>query len=378
MRNGETMTEERKKAGAGIYLAGILMVAGTGFAVMHFTGSRATQLAQARETIEAEASRGPRVEVVAAREGPSSRDVTLLGDAKPFSSTTLFAKVSGYLKAVHVDRGDMVKAGQVIAELESAELESQYSSAVADREQKQRIAARAKELLARGSVAQQSAEQALTNLRQAEESVKNFATMRAYQVLRAPFDGTVTARFADPGALLQAATTNQTGSLPLMTISDNSKLRVGAYVEQRDVASVGVGTPAVIVDASNPERRIEAKISRTAGVLDPRTRTLFVEIDVDNRDGFLLPGSFAYVTLKLPLKSYPQVPVQALVQRNGQQVVGVTSEAGEIKFRPVKVASTDGARVNIAEGVAVGERIAIHVPSELADGAKIRPVPVNR
>lgn len=378
MRDGEAMTEERKKAGFGVYLLGFVAVAGAAYSVIYFTGNHATQLASARETVEAEANRGPRVEVITARQGPTVREITLLGDAKPFTTTTLFAKVSGYIKTIHVDKGDTVKAGQILAEIDSAELESQYSSAVADREQKQRIAARSRELLSRGSVAQQSAEVAETNLRQAQESVKNFAAMRNYQVLRAPFDGTVTGRFADPGALMQAATTNQTSSLPVLTISDNSRLRVGAYVEQRDVAAVQIGGEAVIVDASNPERRVTARISRTAGALDPRTRTLFIEIDVDNREGFLLPGSFAYVTLKVPLQSFTQIPVSALMQRDGKQVVAVSTETGQLKFRPVKVASTDGTRLNIAEGVTNGDRIAVNVPAGLTDGATIRPVLVTR
>jgi RND family efflux transporter MFP subunit len=372
------MTPEQKKTGLGFYATGLIAVAAAGAAVFYFTGNHASHLAQARETVEAEAARGPRVEVFTARPGPTVREVRLLGDAKPFTTTTLFAKVSGYLKSVSVDKGDTVKAGQVLAEIESAELEAQYLSAVADREYKKRLVERARELLQRGIAAQQAADLAETNLRQAEEAVKNFATMRAYQVLRAPFDGTITARFADPGALLQAATTNQTSSLPLLTISDNSKLRVGAYVEQRDAGAIQVGTPADVVDSSNPDRRVAAKISRTAGTLDPRTRTLYVEVDVDNRDNFLLPGSFAYVTIKVPLQSYTQIPVTALLQRNGAQVVGVTTPDGQIKFRPVRLASTDGNFLNISDGIAAGDQVAVNVPASVADGDKVRPVQPRR
>ncbi len=368
------MTDDRKKAGPGLYVLGLIGVASAAVAVFYFTGNQAAHLAQAREAVEAEASLGPRIEVVAARQGPAFREVTLLGDAKPFTTTTMFAKVSGYVKAIHVDKGDQVRAGQVLAEIDSAEIESQYLSAVADREYKQRMVDRARELLQRGIAAQQAADLAETNLRQSQELVKNFEAMRAYQIMRAPFDGTVTARFADPGALMQAATTNQTSSLPLLTISDNSRLRVGAYVEQRDVAAIQVGGPAEIVDSSNSARRVNAKISRTAGTLDPRTRTLFIEVDVDNRDGFLLPGSFAYVTLKVPLQPYTQIPATSLLQRNGAQVVGVTTDAGQIKFRPVKVASTDGSFLNVSEGIAVGDRVAIHVPAGVAEGDKVRPV----
>jgi RND family efflux transporter MFP subunit len=372
------MSETRKKSGPGLYILGVACVAGAAYAVVTFTGGHTAQLASAREAVEAEAAKGPRVEIVTARPGPAVREIKLLADAKPFTSTTLFAKVSGYIKAIHVDKGDTVKAGQILAEIDSAEIESQYLSAIADREYKQRVVARARELLARGSVAQQSADLAESNLRQAEELVKNFAALKAYQVIRAPFDGTVTGRFADPGALMQAATTNQTSSLPVLTISDNSRLRIGAYVEQRDAAAIQIGGAAEIVDASDPARKMSAKISRTAGSLDPRTRTLFIEIDVDNRTGFLLPGSFAYVTIKVPLQPATQVPAAALMQRNGVQMVALSTETGELKFRPVKIASTDGSNVNIAEGVAAGDKVAIYVPASVADGDKIRPVFVNR
>ena len=369
-------SKQRKRAGAGLYLAGFLMVAAAGAVVIYFIHEHAILNAAARSSIEAEAARGPRVQVVTVKEGPRTRDITLLGDAKPFTQTTLFAKVSGYVKAMHVDKGDTVKAGQVLVEIDSAESESQYSSALADLENKRRLYERSKELLARGAAAQQATEQAQTNLRQAEENVKNFAAIKGYQVIRAPFDGTVTARFADPGALLQAATTNQTSALPVVTVSDTSKLRIGVYVEQRDVPAVHVGDPAEVVDASNSDRRVVAKISRSAGSLDPRTRTLFIEIDLDNRDNFLVPGSFANVILHVPLRAYPQVPVAAVVERDSAQVVAVVSETGEVRLRPVKVASTDGVFINIAEGLATGERVAIHLPNEVTDGSKIRPVAV--
>jgi membrane fusion protein, multidrug efflux system len=190
--------------------------------------------------------------------------------------------------------------------------------------------------------------------------------------LKAPFDGTVIARFADPGALMQAATTNQASSLPVMQIADNSKLRVGIYVEQRDVAAIKVGDETEVVDASNPDRRRKAKISRTAGTLDPRTRTLFVEIDVDNSDQFLVPGSFVYVNLRVPVQSYLQIPVTALMQRGGTQQVAVIGPESTLKFRPIKIASTDGAIINVSEGLQVGERVGLNVSNDLAEGAKVR------
>ena len=165
----------------------------------------------ARANCTARRALGPQVSNrVVDDEPPASRDIRLLGDARPYSTATLFAKVSGYLKTVTVDKGDLVQAGQVLAEIEFRRDRRQYASAaLADLENKQQARRSAtRDLLTRGNVSLQAAEQARdTAMRMAEEAVRNLATMRSYEIIRAPFDGTVTARFADPGALLQSATT---------------------------------------------------------------------------------------------------------------------------------------------------------------------------
>jgi RND family efflux transporter MFP subunit len=361
-----------------LYVIGVIVVMGAGGGVYYFGHLRTVQEAQARSALLEEAARGPRVEVATVTAGPATRDIKLLGDAKPWLTSTIFAKISGYIKTVNVDKGDLVKAGDVMAEIDSAETDSQLLAAIADMQNKQRLAARAHSLLNTGAYSPQTEEQAETDLRMAQQTVRNLAAMRSYETLRAPFDGTITGRFADPGALLQGATTNQASSLPVLAITDTSKLRIGIYIEQGDGASVHVGDVAEVRDASNPDRLRTAHLSRTAGSLDPRTRTLYAEVDVDNRDGFLLPGSFAYVTLKVPLTSQPQIPVAALLTRGGTPMVAVPDANGTVHLRSVKVGTTDGIMVNIPEGVAVGERVALNVPNEVVDGSRIRVVTANR
>ncbi len=357
----------------GLYVIGVLLLVGAGIGTLYFMRASSAGLISAKAALEDEAARGPRVVVAPVIKGPEFRQIQLLGDAKPFVTATLFAKVSGYVKSVSVDKGDMVKAGQVIAEIESPELESQYQSAVADLDYKQRLAVRQRELLKSGTFSVQTVEQTEANLRMAQESVRNLNTMRTYQVLRAPFDGTVVARFADPGALMQAATTNQASSLPVIQLADNSKLRIGAYVEQRDVSAVHIGDEVEIVDAANADRKRKAKISRTVGTLDPRTRTLLIEIDLENRDGFLVPGSFTYANLRVPVASFAQIPVAALNQRGGTAQVAVVGDDATVKFRPIRISSTDGILINVAEGVKPGEKVALNVPNEVTDGTKVRP-----
>lgn len=356
------------------YLWGGLGLVAAALIVIVVVHGRYADVAIARDALESLAARGPRVQVVAVTKSAEIRHVRLLGDARPYSSATLFSKVAGYLKSISVDKGDQVKTGQVLAEIDSAETDALYDAAVADLENKRKLASRDRDLLARGNVSQQQQQQSETNQRMAEQSVRNLATLKSYETIRAPFDGTVTARYADPGAMMPAATTNQATSLPVVTVSDTSKLRIGVYVEQRDVPFVHIGDPADVTDPSDAERIVSARISRTAGALDPKTRTLFIEIDVDNTGNFLVPGSFAYATLHLKVKSFPQIPVSALITRGDQNYVAGVGEDGIVKLRPVRVAGTDGDNVAIAAGVEPGDRVAINLPPEITDGSRIQPI----
>jgi multidrug efflux pump subunit AcrA (membrane-fusion protein) len=162
----------------------------------------------------------------------------------------------------------------------------------------------------------------------------------------------------------------------VLTIADIGKLRIGTYVEQRDVPFVHVGDSVEVADAANPERAVRAAVSRSGGQLDARSRTLYVEVDVDNAEGFLVPGSFVYLTLHVPIKSLPQVPASALMMRGDDAFVAKVDEAGTIHFARVKVQDTDGRVVRLADGVALGERVAINLPGDVTDGGRIQPIRV--
>lgn len=355
------------------HVAGVILLAGAAGLAAYFHYSRNREVAAIREARGAVIEHGPRVEVISATQGPKERLITLLADVRPYATATLYSKVSGYLKNVYVDKGDAVEAGQVLAEIESPELDQQYASAVADLENKRRNHTRAKELLARAIASQVAAQQAETDAIMAEANVAGLATMKSYQTVRAPFNGRVTARFADPGALITNAQTNQTSSLPLMSLSDDSRLRVYLYLQQQDVPFVHVGDTAEVVDASNPERHVTTTVTRMTGELDPRTRTMLVEIDIDNSQHFLVPGSFAYVVLHVPIESYPQIPIAGLVVRGNDYLVAALDN-DVIRFKPVKLAVTDGAVASLSDGISVGDKIAINVPDEVTNGSRVQPV----
>jgi len=364
----------RRPGGIRVYLWGGLGLIAAGIVAGYVVHGRYADIAVARDTLDATAARGPVVQVISVGSSPAIRNIQLLGDARAFSSATLFAKVSGYLKSISVDKGDKVKTGDKLAEISSAETDALYDAAVADLDNKKRLAARDKDLLTRGNVAVQAAQQSDTNLRMAEQAVKNLAATKGYETIIAPFDGTVTARYADPGALVQSASTAQSSALPIVTLSDDSKLRITSYVEQRDVPFVHVGDPVDITDASDRSRSVTAKVSRTAGALDPKTRTLLIETDVDNSKNFVVPGSFVYVTLHLKVPTLPQIPVGALVVRGSDNLVATVDDGGLIAFRKVKIGESDGANVSIVDGVKTGDKVAVNVPDAVADGSRIQPV----
>ena len=171
------------------YLCGLVLVAAAFAAVGYFHLSRNQTVTVAREARANVVNRGPRVEVVAASQGPSERTITMLADVRANATAILYAKVSGYVKSVAVDRGDRVEAGQVVAVIESPEIDQQYAAAVTDLEHKRRNLARSQELLAKGNTTQVAMFQFETDARVAESNVKGLETMKGYQTIRAPFSG---------------------------------------------------------------------------------------------------------------------------------------------------------------------------------------------
>jgi len=335
---------------------------------------RHVSLSSARADLDQAAAKGPIVQVVEATSSAGMQKVTVLASVMPYQQATLYAKVSGYLSKVLVDKGDVVKAGQLLATIESQEINAQYNSASADLINKQRIAQRYDQLLRQNAIAAQQAEQAEADARVAKATLDQYATLKSYQRLVAPFDGRVTARFADPGALVQNATSSQTAAQPVVTISDDTRLRIDAYVQQDVAPFVHEGDTAEIVDAANTGRSVSAKITRVAGQLDSRTRTMLVEVVLDNRERFLLGGSFAYMTLHVPVSSATRVPVGALIARGGEQFVAVLGADSRLHYVKVAIASTDGDTVTLAGGIKPGTRLAVDLPAEAADGGLVTPV----
>jgi hypothetical protein len=143
------------------------------------------------------------------------------------------------------------------------------------------------------------------------------------------------------------------------------------------VPFVSVGHDAEVYDASNPDRRRRAKVTRMTGELDTRARAMQIEVNIDNSDGFMVAGSFAYVQIHIPIRSYIQIPVSGLIVRGEDTLVAVL-DGERLRYKPVRVASTDGNAVSIAEGLAAGDRLAINLPDEVSDGSRVQPIASTR
>ena len=315
---------------------------------------------------------GPRIFVTRVQAGPSARDLTLPADVRGFYQATMYAKVAGYVKSMKVDKGDQVRAGQLLVVLRSPELEQQVAAAAADLAIKKLTRDRFAQLVKKDFVSKQDYDTAQAQYDVSRATLAQAQSFQAYQILRAPFAGTITARYVDPGALVPAATGSTQSAAPLVDIADLRRLRILVFVQQDAAPFVHAGDRVRIGADQQPNLRIEASISRCAEALDPRTRSMLCEIWLDNEHR-LLPGTFVHVTLSLQAPSSPLVDSSAVLLHADKPAVAVVRDS-RVHFVPVRVGLDDGKTVQIVEGLHGGEVVALGLPSEIADGAVIQAI----
>jgi RND family efflux transporter MFP subunit len=367
-------SQGQRRGSAWLYGAGILTVLLAAIlAFLLFTRQR-SHVEAATEQLTTQGQKGPSVEIATAHKVAGSDTLRLLGEARPFQSAIVYAKVSGYMRSISVDKGDSVRANQIMAVIESPETDKQYQAAVADAHNKELIANRAATLVKKEMISQQDADQAAADAAVSKANLEQIGTLKSYEELRAPFSGTVTARYSDPGALIQNAATSQTSALPLVEISETVRLRIYVYVDQAHAPFVRNGDAVTILDQANPGLKVEARVTRTSGEIDAKTRTLLVEIDVDNPHNRILAGSFVQVELKVQTPRYLEIPSDALIVRGGQTFVAVVTPDNTVKFTQVAVAEQTGETARLLTGLDEGERVARNLGERVPEGAKIQPV----
>src|SRR5580700_4401174 len=248
---------------------------------------------------------GPHVLVTQISGGSTSRTIELPATIHGYIETPVYAKVAGYMKTINVDKGDHVKAGEVIALIESPETDKQVADARSFYWIQNVTDIRYQELVRQQVVPQQTADQTHSAMLQAKAAYQQELAMQGYEIVRAPFDGIVTARFVDPGTLIPAATspvsatpnavflpTNNT-STPIVSLASQAPLRIYAYVPQTFSSLIKDGDPATVTVADFPSRKFTGTVTRHPEALDQTTRTMQVEVDLPNQDRSLFPGMYA-------------------------------------------------------------------------------------
>ena len=317
------------------------------------------------------------VSVTTPRRGDIHRFVTLPGTLRADRQVTLHAKVAGYLKSIAVDRGDRVKAGQLIAELELPEIVAERAKHNAELKIAQLEAERMKSARAKAPdlITPAAADTAEARLAMAQASLAANETLLQYSRIAAPFDGVVTARFVDQGAFVPAATAGGTpAAAAIVTIMDYSTVRVRVAVPEIEAARIQVGQPVVVTTESLPGRTFRGTVTRHSGALDEATRSLVVEADLPNADGTLRPGM--YVIVKIGVEQHRNVtlvPAAALVREKAAGFLFTLAD-GKAQRIPVKYGFNDGASVEILEGLPENARVLVPGKTPLVNGQEVTAV----
>jgi len=354
---------------------------------------------QARAALERGSETGEgarlRVDVTTPKIGSSDRALTLPGSVQPLQETTLYARADGFVRKWHVDMGDHVTEGQLLAELATPELDQQLEQARAQLAQAQAAIVQAKanrdfsalslgryktltqqglsapadldQRKAQADVDEANVTVAQANASAQEANVRRLVQLRAFSRVTAPFAGTVTARTIETGSLVTAG-----NATPLYRIATMDPARVFVQVPQDVAPGVRAGTAARVSVREYPGHPFEGKVTRASEELDPASRTMNTEVRVPNGDGTLIAGMYAEVALTLPLAHrVMQIPATALMNDAGGARVGVVDAGDRVRLVPVVVERDNGATIDVASGLSGGERLIVLATPDLVDGREV-------
>jgi len=326
----------------------------------------------------------PSVAVIHAKKGAMKDEIVLPGNIQAFVDSPIYARTSGYLKKWYSDIGTRVKAGQLLAEIESPEVDQQLAQARADLATAQanmKLAEltmqRYENLLKLDAIAKQDVDNE-TGAYEADKAavasqtanVKRLEQMVSFEKVTAPFEGVITARNTDIGALINAG--NGGAAQELFHISSTDRLRVFVSVPQLNSQAAVPGVTAELTLTEFPGRRFAGKIARNTNAIDAATRTLLTEVDIDNRSGTLLPGAFAEVHLKLPSQRPALiVPVTALIFRAENLRIAVVRD-GKVEMVPVTLGRDFGTEVEVTSGITEADQVIVNPPDSLTTGSQVR------
>ncbi len=356
----------------------------------------------------------PRVEVTQVGRSTRNSELELPGNIQAVTEAPILARADGYVRRRLVDIGDRVRSGQPLAEIEAPELDQQVQQAKASLDQAQaaleqalanydqgkanmdlaRVTAqRWSGLVATGAVSIQendqyqaqylaqvasvhSLEKAIavqrSNIAAAQANLGRLEELQRYLIVKAPFDGVITLRNVDVGALVNTANTM------LFRIAQTRTLRTYVSVPQTNASSIRVGQTAFLTVSNLPNRRFRGTVARTASSLDPNTRTLLVEVQVPNPDGALLPGMYAQVDLNTPRINQPLlIPGDCLIARADGTQVALVRPDHTVHLQKIEVGRDYGDRLEVVAGISEGDMILVNPADTAIEGLKVNPVPAE-
>ena len=315
---------------------------------------------------------------------PQRRDIamtiTLPANISPWQQATLYAKVPGYLKWMGFDKGDSVTKEQLLAVIDAPEVDQQFRQAEADYKIKRLTYQRLHNVWKENPdvIAKQDVDVAEAEAEGARHLMENRRTLLDYTKVTAPFSGVITARFADPGALIQSGSASATQAAPLYTLMDIDTVRVYVSVPQEVALLAKPGLPATLSRKEAPGQEVSGSITRTTEALDSSTRTLLVEIDMPNKDRQLQPGM--YVSATLSLQQHPNalgIPPAAIATGANKEMAVFAVEQGKARRIAIKTGLDDGKWVEVVDGLTGNEDIVVVGKSSLKDGQAVNPSPYN-
>jgi RND family efflux transporter MFP subunit len=377
----------------------VLVAAGAVFAVLFVVGVVPRLVMRHRLGAAADAVRSgvPVVPTVSPRRAPRVIEIPLPGSMEAILETGIWARTDGYLQARYVDIGDHVRKGQLLADIDTPEVDQQLMQAIATMSQDKAnvVKFEADLMLARttleryvsagpGTVSKQQIDERKSAVTDAEKvvdaaratvnaddaNVHRLLELQSFQKMYAPFDGVITARNVDPGSLISAGST--TGTRELFRLAQVDVLRIFVYVPQSYAPDIKAGQSADVSVRELPGRVFQGTVTRTAGAIDPTSRTLLTEVQVRNPDGLLLSGSYGTVRFKVQ-RADPSlvIPQNALlIDGNGVRVALVDAD-GTLHYRPVQIGRNYGDDVEVLAGLTTDDVLATGLAANVTDGSRV-------
>lgn len=341
---------------------------------------------QARRTLERDALQAaiPTVTTIRPKPGPSADTLSLPGSVYAYYEAPIYARTSGYLKNWYTDIGARVKKGQLLAEIETPEVDQQLHQAQADlatAEANYQLArttnVRWQGLLATQSVSQQDADERagdaaakLATQKSAAANVARLLELESFKRVVAPFDGIVTQRNTDVGALINAG---ESPGSALFRVADTDRLRIYVYVPQPYASEVRTGLGAQLEFTDHPGQHYRAQVTSTAHALDTSSRTLQVELQIDNPQGELLPGAYVQVRFSLPSRTNTlRIPVNTVLFRSSHLQVATVDDDRRVRLKNIDEGRDFGTEIEVLAGVSSNDVLIVNPPDSVTDGMEVR------